>query len=54
MQETHEPVAAVLIEGATVEDIERESRRQTEAGQMCIIFPAKYLLDRWVRRIAGL
>jgi len=48
-----ERVEAVLLEGATIEQLEAASREATAAGRMCIFFPSKALMDLWLRRVSA-
>ena len=53
MEKPKEIVEAILAEGATIEEIESESRRRTEDGMMCIVFPTRDLMNHWLRRISA-
>ena len=47
-------VDAIVIEGATPEQIAHESLKATEEGRMCIVFPSQELMNQWLQRTAAL
>lgn len=53
MEAENESVEAVLMEGASVDQLEEESRRLTNEGRMCIVFPSRDLMSQWLRRISA-
>lgn len=52
MKTTNEKVEAILMEGASIESMEAESRRMAAAGRMCIVFPTKELMNSWLHLIS--
>jgi hypothetical protein len=48
-----EKISAIVMEGATFLEIEAESKRQAEMGNMCIVFPSSALMNHWLRRVAA-
>lgn len=49
-----EQVDALVMDGASNEEIEKESRRLAGLGRMVVIFPTQALMNRWLDRGARL
>ena len=46
--EVQEEVDAMVMAGATNEEIEKESRRLAALGRMVVIFPNQQLMNLWL------
>lgn len=46
--EVQEAVDALVMDGATNEEIEKESRRLAALGRMVLIFPNQQLMNLWL------
>ena len=51
---TVKTAAAIVLKGATPQELEAESRRQTENGRKAVIFPSQAMADQWRDRVEAM
>lgn len=44
-----EYIDAIVLEGATQEELQEASARATDDGRMCIFFPSQEIMNLWLQ-----